>query len=137
MPGQFTQDVNTLIQGDYTVTVTDFNGCTTSASATINEPATAVSAVVDQTFESCFNQNISEAIVTPSGGTGTNYTFEWNNTAASTTATAGDLAAQNYSVVVTDENGCQTTADILITELEEITASAINIDPSCLSLIHI
>ena len=134
LPGQFTQDVNTLIQGDYTVTVTDFNGCTTSTSATINEPASAVSAVVDQTFESCFNQNNSEAIVTPSGGTGTNYTFEWNNTPASTTATAGDLGAQNYSVVVTDQNGCQTTSDILITELEEITASAINIDPSCFGL---
>ena len=134
LPGQFTQDVSTLIQGDYIVTVTDFNGCTTSANTTINEPATAVSAVVDQTFVSCFNQNISEAIVTPSGGTGTNYTFEWNNTPVSTTATAGNLAAQNYSVVVTDENGCQSTTDILISELEEITANAINIDPSCFGL---
>ncbi len=131
LPGQFTQDVNTLIQGDYTVTVTDFNGCTTTASTTINEPATAVSAVVDQTFVSCFAQNESEALVSPSGGTGTNYTYEWNNTPASTTANANNLAPQNYAVIVTDENGCQTTADILITELEEITASAINIDPSC------
>lgn len=131
LPGQFTQNVNTLTQGSYTVTVTDFNGCTTSASTTINEPATAVSAVVDQTFESCFDQNESQAMVTPSGGTGTNYTYEWNNTSASTTATVNNLSPQNYSVIVTDENGCQTTADILITELEEITASAINIDPSC------
>ena len=131
LPGQFTQDVNTLLQGDYTVTVTDFNGCTTSASATINEPATAVTAAVDQTFQSCFNQNESEAAVTPLGGTGTNYTYEWNNTPASTTNNATNLATQNYSVIVTDENGCQTTANILIAELEEITANAININPSC------
>lgn len=131
LPGQFTQEANTLIQGNYSVTVTDANGCTTSALTTINEPATAVSAVIDQTFESCYNQNESVAVVTPSGGTGTNYTFEWNNNPVSTTATASDLAAQNYSVIVTDENGCQTTAEILITELEEITASAINVDPSC------
>lgn len=131
LPGQFNQDVNTLIQGDYTVTVTDFNGCTTSASTTINEPSTAVSAVIDQTFESCFNQNESEAVVSPSGGTGTNYTYEWNNTPASTTINVNNLAPQNYSVIVTDENGCQTTANILIAELEEITANAININPSC------
>ena len=36
--------------------------------------------------------------------------------------------------MVTDDNGCQTTTDILITELEEITASAINVDPSCFGL---
>ncbi len=131
LPGQFSQDVNTLIQGNYTVTVTDFNGCTTSAITTINEPSTAVSAIIDQTIESCFNQNNSEAIVTPSGGTGANYTYEWNNVPPSTSVTAGSLSAQNYSVVVTDGNGCQTTTDILITELEDITANTINVAPSC------
>jgi subtilisin-like proprotein convertase family protein len=131
LPGQFTQDVNTLIQGDYTVTVTDFNGCTTSTSMTINEPATAISAVVNQTFEGCFDQNESKATVTPVGGTGINYAYEWNNMPASIMATASNLAAQNYAVIVTDENGCQTTVDVLITELEEVIASAINVDPSC------
>ena len=131
LPGQTTQEVTSLTTGGYTVTVTDFNGCTNSQTTLIDEPATAVSAVIDQTFVSCFEEENSIAVVTPSGGTGTNYTYAWNNSPPSTSVTANNLAAQNYNVIVTDENGCETTADILITELENITANAINIDPSC------
>ena len=131
LPAQTTETIDDLSAGTYNVTVTDANGCTATQTSIVTEPATAVTATVEQTFLGCFEENNSTAIVTPSGGTGNNYTFAWDNNPVSTTATANNLAPQNYVATVTDENGCQATANILIEELEDITINVIKIEPSC------
>jgi len=98
-----------IVQGTYSVTATDSNGCTDTATSTITEP-TLLTAVSTAMNVSCFSGMNGSATVSASGGSPT-YTYLWNDPAAQTTATATGLTAQTFMVTVTDVNGCiQTTS---------------------------
>ncbi|MBI2279073.1 MAG: PKD domain-containing protein, partial [Bacteroidetes bacterium] len=119
--------VNNLVIGTYYVTVTDTLGCTTNDSITINEP-TLLTIALTQTNVSCNGGSNGEAIVTPSGGT-PGYSFLWSN--ADADSIAGSLAANTYSVVVTDANGCTENGSATITQPTLLTASLSKTNVSC------
>ncbi|WBM74406.1 reprolysin-like metallopeptidase [Saprospira grandis] len=107
--GQTTATASNLIAGTYIVTVTDAAGCTTTATAVVNEP-TALVASASSSDETCAG-NDGTATATISGGTA-GYTFLWSD--GQTTATANNLVAGTYTVTITDANGCQTTATAVV-----------------------
>ncbi len=96
--------VSNLPAGIYTLTVTD-NCSSQSNSVTIGEPAAALSAVKSQVNVSCGGASTGSATVTVSGGT-TAYTYIWNTNPVQSSETATNLSAGNYTVTITDENGC-------------------------------
>jgi gliding motility-associated-like protein len=114
--------VTGLIAGDYTVVVTDANGCTQTSSTTITEPTLVTALINPPTNVSCNGGNDGTAIVVAGGGTGS-YGYLWTSSTAvvGTTATATGLVAGNYSVVVTDANGCTQTATTIVTEPTLVT----------------
>ena len=63
------QNLSNLDEGTYSVLVTDFNGCTVSASALINEPDDIL---VSYTIEDlvCANSSSGSIVTQASGGTG-------------------------------------------------------------------
>lgn len=101
--GQTTAMATALAAGTYTVTITDANGCTKTASTTVTEP-TGMTLAETHIDANC-NQSNGSASVTVSGGTGP-YTYSWNTVPAQTTATVSGLAANTYACTVTDANGC-------------------------------
>ncbi|WP_428979179.1 DUF7507 domain-containing protein [Flavobacterium cupriresistens] len=107
--GATTAQVTGLDQGTYNVTVTDANGCTATASATVNNgTCLMLTATASSTAVSCFGTSTGTVSVSVSGGSG-NFTYLWNNGA--TTATVNNLPAGNYSVTVTDTTTlCTTTS---------------------------
>jgi hypothetical protein len=107
--GTTTQNVAGLISGTYTVTVTDANGCTISSGVTISEPS-ALSLSTVQTDVNCNGGNTGSATVTATGGTAP-YFYMWSN--GQMTATANNLTAGVYTVVVSDYNGC--TQSVVVT----------------------
>ncbi len=132
LPGQFEQTATNLPTGGYIVTVTDNNGCTAIASTQIDEPATAVSTIVTQDFQGCADQNNSILLAIPSGGTGTNYTYVWDNAPVSNANTATNLDDNTtYTVTVTDVNGCEITASLENNDLDPIDVNIIQIPPTC------
>lgn len=116
-----------LGQGIYTVTVTDNGGCTAIHTLTITEP-TAISTTITAVDATCGNTN-GTASVTPTGGTGP-YTYVWSNT--QTTQQITGLGAGTYSVIVTDANGCTTSASSIVNSTggPTVTLSASS-DPDC------
>jgi gliding motility-associated-like protein len=108
-PSQITQTAISLPIGNYTVTVTDVNGCSQSGSVTVNEPAPLV---VDTSSVSpvCTACNGS-ATANPSGGTPP-YSYSWNTVPIQATQAATGLCPGNYTVTVTDNNGCSQTASV-------------------------
>lgn len=126
--GETTQDLFNLSGGNYTLTVTDANGCQAINTYTVNEPtsALAVSGVV--TDESCFGDNQGAVLLTVTGGSAP-YTYLWNQ--GSTTKDVAGLARGNYQVTVTDNNGCVIQGDFTIAGPTAITATAIVSDVTC------
>ena len=111
-PGSYTtQTINTLSVGTYTVTYTDANGCSQTASAGITQPA-GMGLTSTQVDATCNLANGS-ATVSVTGGTGP-YTYLWSDPGAQTSATATNLPANTYVVTVTDANGCSQNLSVTI-----------------------
>ena len=111
-----------LAAGSYTVTVTDANGCTETASVTITQPTDLTATITDQTNVSCNGLADGTATVEAGGGT-PDYSYSWNTTPVQTGVTATGLAAGSYTVTVTDANGCTETASVTITQPTDLTAT--------------
>ena len=107
--GTGTSAVN-LSAGTYTVNVSDANGCASTQSVTITEPP-AINLSTSSVATSCGSANGS-ATVTASGGTGA-FTYLWSPNGGSL-STAANLIAGNYTVTVTDANGCASNASVVV-----------------------
>jgi hypothetical protein len=105
-PVQYTATASGLTAGTYTVTVTDdVAGCSATVTATITEPD-ALEVDHEVTDASCSSCADGAATITVTGGTAP-YTYSWINQQGGNTATA--LAPGEYTVTVTDDNGCAET----------------------------
>lgn len=122
-----TEDISSLTAGTYTVLVTDNNGCTATASASVTEP-TALSLNTVVTSVSCNGTSTGAVDLTVSGGT-TGYTYSWTNSAA--TEDISGLAAGGYTVTVTDANNCTATVSVTVTEPAALTLSGSVTDADC------
>ena len=117
VPEQKTQIATNLSAGTYSVTVTDFNGCTATSFATVNEPTkvTNVQASVVKNI-SCYGLSDGSAKVSDSRGGTPPYTYQWNTVPVQNTQTVTNLKAGEYVVVVSDANGCIAQSLISITQ---------------------
>ena len=125
--GFSTEDVNNLASANYTVTVSDNNGCTTTVTTTITQP-TAISSTSSITNVKCNGGATGSINLTPSGGT-PQYTYLWNN--GQTSEDASSLAAGNYSVIITDANLCTGTSSYTITQPTQLSASITGTNLNC------
>ena len=110
-----TASITGVAAGNYSITVTDANGCIANNNTTIIEPAVLLAAIA---LDSNDRGNGGGATATATGGT-TPYSYLWSNTA--TTASITGVAAGNYTVTVTDDKGCSDIESVTITAGPSIT----------------
>lgn len=119
--GENAQTITGLAPGEYTVTITDANGCTESQSATVNPFNCTLSADLTSTNVNCFGANDGTATVSILGGNEP-ATFEWSNGA--TTPSVENLAPGTYSVEITDNTNCVVLINLTITEPSAMESNA-------------
>ncbi|TND09479.1 MAG: hypothetical protein FD123_1285 [Bacteroidetes bacterium] len=123
--GDGTNSVTGLGVGTWTCTVTDANGCTTTQTFSITQPAALSASAASQTNISCNGGANGAASVTVSGGT-TSYSYNWTpgNPTGDGTASVTGLTAGTWTCTVTDANSCTTTQTFSITAPSALSASA-------------
>jgi len=100
--GSTSQDLSSIASGTYTVTVTDANGCTAGQTGIVGKGSSLQLSV--SIHADSMNTGTGSVLVTVSEGTAP-YGYLWST--GSTSVVITGLNVGNYSVTVTDVNGCE------------------------------
>jgi hypothetical protein len=127
-----TDDLLNISAGNYSLTVSDDNGCFAIQNTTITDlPIPTIDSIVTTNI-SCYGFSDGTAEVFASGSTTLSYS--WDDPMNQTGQTAINLVASLplYSVIVTDNNGCSTsTGNIQLTEPAPLSANINAPDTVC------
>lgn len=126
-----TQTIVGLSVGNYMVTVTDNNGCTTVQSTFVSAFNCSATALVNATNVTCAGASNGTASALMIGGTAP-LTYLWNTGAV--TASIAGLSPGTYTVTVVDANGCAASAETTITQPAPLLAEVTTVhNVSCLN----
>jgi hypothetical protein len=127
--GQTLASITASSSGTYSLTVTDANGCTVTASTEVVLSERSLSLYAHVEAISCGGTADGAATITVSGGTAP-YSYDWSN--GLRTAAASNLAAGVYSVKVTDAAGCYDVVAFEIKQSSPIQLTLANsVNSSC------
>ena len=118
-----TQNVSNVVAGPYTVTLTDGNGCTSSATTIVGDTPAQFTATT--TLVSCVGGSNGSATATMTPPLGT-VTYQWSDALSQTTQTATNLSAGTYTCTVTASIGCSGTVTATVSEIPGLTLNIAN-----------
>ena len=121
--GQVTEDINNLLAGNYTYTITDANACVYSNTINISQP-NVLEITPTIANVNCKDESNGYIILNTSGGT-TPYIEDFGS------ANPFALAAGNYPFTITDNNACIYTSSITISEPDLLLVSPTSTNASC------
>ena len=111
--GLASEDAPDLCPGEYSITVTDANGCVITGGPYIVEEPAVLLPDAGASSETSTDANDGAAWAEPTGGTQP-YTYLWSN--GSTDPVITNLSPGIYSVTVTDDNGCTASQQVIVDE---------------------
>lgn len=112
-----------LPPGDYTVTVSDANGCTATASASVTEPPRLRIGLVEALDLICNGLPTGVISLTASGGT-PEYQFSPDGVRFFSSPELSELLAGAYNVKVRDANGCLDSLTVSLNQPPPLVVSA-------------
>ena len=122
-----TEDLNTLRQGIYKVTVTDAHGCTATHIDTVRQSAGIVITVI-AVPATCNGSATGSASVTVTGGHQP-YHILWPN--GDSTNSSSGYTAGSYAVAVSDSFGCSKFANFTINQPTTLMSSVVGNNVVC------
>ncbi|MFM7080046.1 MAG: beta strand repeat-containing protein, partial [Bacteroidota bacterium] len=128
--GSTSSTVVNIAAGNYTVTITDANGCTLTQSAIVSNISGPTISSITTTNNSCYQSSNDSAAVAISSGTGP-FNFNLNGSKNQSNGSFSNLPAGPGTVLVTDNNGCTTSASFSITEPGPLTLTSQNSSSTC------
>lgn len=120
-----------LAAGAFTVTVRDANGCISTVSETLIEPA-AISTSISQTDLNCFSDGTGEIAVTATGGTGT-LTYSIDGVNFQSGNTFSGLNGGLYTIVTKDASDCTVSNPVTLNQPDPIAVTISSTDVTCFS----
>ncbi len=124
--GETTVVINDLAEGTYTLTVTDENGCSATCE-TIVGTSGSPSCTTTSTDTTCGE---SDGAVSGSVSGGVEpYTYEWSN--GEMIGAITNLAADTYTLIVTDANGCTGTCSATVSAPDAPMCNTTTTDTTC------
>jgi gliding motility-associated-like protein len=124
---QTSQNIDSIEAGFYITSVTDSNGCTRTASASVNQPDSLSLTITTDDIE-CYGSDWGSADAFMMGGV-MPYQFIWSN--GDTTNVLTGLNAGYYYLTATDLNNCIITGTAIIGSPDSLIITAYVANPSC------
>lgn len=125
--GSTLDSVGDLAAGQYVVSVTDANGCLSTAAAMVASNGFTQTGV--PAGATCFGTNNGSINVTTSGGAAP-LVYAWSNGAATEDITG--LTGGPYELTITDAAGCISTATYTVQEPQQIMSNQMTVtQPAC------
>lgn len=121
-----TATATNLSAGTYSVTITDANNCTLSTSVTVSQPAQGYSLSNTIVNATAFGECDGTISLSNIAGNTAPYTFTWSTAPVQSSTTASQLCAGTYTVTISDQYNCTTTATFAVTEPLETGVSVVN-----------
>ncbi len=112
----------------YTVTGVDFQGCTGTASVTVTVSGVGPELTMSSVEAACFGTASGQASVVAVGNGPFQYLW---SPVGGTNPTATNLFASNYTVSVTDANGCISTGQVTVNGPTPIQPNALITNTNC------
>ena len=130
--GQVSQDLINLTAGDYDLTITDSKGCVKILSRTILQPS-QLGGSMSSSPVLCNGEATGSVSFSPTGGTSP-YSYAWQNSTtlySSNVNVLNDVVADDYQVIVTDNNGCIFIDNVTVNQPSPLVISASFVNVSC------
>ena len=110
--------------GNYTLTVTDANGCRAVSNPTaVGQPAAALNATTSTLPAKCDGAATGSATITATGGTSP-YTYKWATN--QTTSQLSNIAPGIYGFTVTDAKNCIFSGSVTVTQEQSVRITSID-----------
>jgi gliding motility-associated-like protein len=129
--GAVTDSISGLVEGSYTVTVTDSENCVTTTDFDISEPE-EIDPNANYSNITCFGYNNGSIEFNPTGGIQP-YQYNWSHNPLLTSSVASNLDPGTYSVSVIDENDCVDENTIELTQPDPLVVDISKTDITCYS----
>jgi len=124
-----TPEINNLAPGNYSLTLTYADGtCAQTFDYQITEPPVLLLTDTVVTPVKCFGDNNGAIDLSALGGMSP-YQFQW--TGNQTSEDLDDLAAGNYALILTDENGCSLNAQFTVPQPDALALNATITSDTC------
>jgi len=116
-----------LPAGSYTVTISDGSGCEQTEIFILNQPAQII-ANPGYKSPGCYDDSTGVITLFTIGGQG-NYTYLWSQ--GSIGNRLENIPGGDYSVTITDGNGCISTPNFILNQPDKISISGASVDNLC------
>jgi gliding motility-associated-like protein len=126
--GQVGNPLSNLPAGQYTLTVVDTRGCSTTAVYNVAQPDQLLSEITTINPVLCHNGSTANLTATAAGGTA-GYGFNWSN--GITAPNNSNIPSGNYSVSITDANGCRSVSSVSLANPTQLNLSVNTVDVRC------
>ncbi len=129
-----TQNIYSLFAGNYTVTATDNNGCTSSESFLVNESTEILINTANIEYVKCKGDNTGSISPIFSGGTPPYGAYSWTGPSGFTanTSAISNLYVGEYSLIFQDSFECDKQFTFNIFEPDSLLQLTTSTTPSCL-----
>jgi len=129
--GTTESSINELYAGDYSVTVTDSNNCSTENVFNLSSSYEPISLNIDKKDISCYGYNDGSILLNPVGGIPP-YTYLWELSGHTFNGqNLTGLYAGTYNVTVSDAQGCVIESAVTIGQPSQMEYSYYVLEPSC------
>ena len=120
-----------LAAGTFSIAVKDANGCTGFVSKTVSQPP-LLTVNLNNVQPACFGNNTGSVMITAAGGNGAiSYSWVGNSGYASSQKNISNLAAGNFALTVTDNNGCTATLNVTVPSFNQINVGSVVKNIAC------